>query len=307
MKRFGLILAMLMLWLTAFGQQETYRLRQEDVLLLQIYNIDNVRAEMQVGRDGFVTPPFVSAVKAEGLTTKELEAELARLYTKTLRIREPRVSIIILRFRPTRVSVGGAVYKAGQIEIRPGDRVSTAIHTAGGFLPNEAADLRRATLRKASSKEYIPLDLYGLFQRGDVSQDYVLEDGDEINIPENKRNQVFALGEIVQQGPVNFKDGMTLTEVLAIRGGPIPYTTKLSKTIVNRERPGLPGQYERITCDLAKFFGNGDASQNIVLKPGDIVWFSKSATPDVGRISSITSGLANFLFILDRFGVKIFK
>jgi len=308
MKRFALLLLVLMCWITsAFGQQPTYRLRIDDVISVQIYNIDNVKAELQVGKDGNVTPPFIGVIKAEGLTTKELEAEMARQYSKVLRIRDPRVSVIILRFRATRVTVGPAVLRPGQVELRPGDTVLDAINAAGSYVQNGGTDLRHGTLRRAGSRELIPLDLYSLFIKGDMSQNYTLEDGDSINVPENQKNYVYALGEIQSQGPVPFKEGITVAEVLAMRNGAIPFSTKLSRTIVNRERAGLPGQYEQIVCDIAKFFNAGDASQNISLQPGDIVYFSKSNTPDVNRISGIASGLANFFYILDRFGIKILK
>lgn len=308
MKKFALwILLVISLIASAFGQasNETYRLQSEDVLRIQVFGLQEIAAEVRVGRDGKVTAPYLGSIAAEGLTASELEAELAREYVKKLRLRDPRVSVTIVQFRQMTASITGAANRPGLIPIRQGDTILDLVAAGGGLFPQNGADGKRATLQRRGSKELIPVDLDALLKRGDLSQNYDLLDGDVLAIPENLNNRVFVFGAVQQPGPKLFRDGMTLSEALVESGGDIPYRTQLSKTTVQRPRAGSPGQYDFIQVDLIKFLKKNDSNQNLALRPGDIVFFADSKTPDASRLGQISTSIANFFFILDRFGLNI--
>lgn len=287
----------------ALGQGTTYRLQPEDVLRIQIYNEAQVNSIVPIGKDGNISAPFIGIVRAQDKTTTELEADLVQEYIRKLRLRDPRISVTIERYRILRASVGGMVNRPGVYEIRPTDSLLTLLNNGGGPVQDGRADLRRATLRKAGSKEMIPIDLYAMLIRGDTSQNYTLEDGDELTVPEETRSRILVLGAVPRPGTYPYKEPMTLVDALSSGGGAIPYKSMLSKTIVIRERPGQPGSYVRIQANLAAFMAKGDAAQNLTLLPGDVVFIPDTKTPDPERISQLISGIANSLYILDRFGL----
>ncbi len=300
------ILAVVMM-VSAFAQDEgVYRLQPEDIIRIQIYNEQQVSAEVQVGRDGNISAPFIGTIRAEGKTTALLEADLALEYTKKLRLRDPRVSVIIIRFRQLFATVVGAVNRPGKFEIRQGDTIKSLIGNGGGVFTEGRAELRRATLQRAGSKELIPVDLYSLIVKGDLTQDYELFDGDIFTVPEDTRNRVMVLGAVQSPGQYPFRDQMTLADAISLARGDIQFRSKMSETLVIREKPGLPGEYDRIKANYVNFISKGDSSQNIVLRPGDIVFIPDTKTPSGGRIGEIAQAAANALFILDRFGINIF-
>ena len=160
------------------------------------------------------------------------------------------------------------------------------LYNNGGGTIQDQADLRRAYLRHATSSEVIPVDLYAMTVLGDMSQNYELQDGDEITVPEQRNNRIIITGAVQRPGPYPYHEPMTLADAIALGGGEIRYRSRFSHTTVIRQKPGLPGEYVTIMADFVRFVRKGDQSQNITLQPGDFVFVPESDSPDVNQISS---------------------
>mgnify|MGYP002381997896 CR=1 FL=1 len=279
------------------GTESTYRLQPDDVLRIQVYREQETLAEVPVGRDGNIAAPFVGIIRVEGKTTAEVQQELTARYVQVLRLKDPKVSVIIVRYRAVRASVGGAVNRPGVYEMRPGDSLM-ALLTNGGGTVFDRADLRRATLRRKGSNELIPVDLYALQILGDTSQNYTIDDGDELNVPEETRNRILVQGSVAAPGLYPYKEPMTLQDAISQARGEIPRKSQLSKVIILRQNPGNPSQTIQITADYVRYVRKNDATQNVVLRPGDLVFVPQNNNPDFETISQ----LANTFFILDRLG-----
>lgn len=279
---------------------ETYRLQPEDILIIAVYRVPEINAVLPVGPDGNISAPFLGTVKAGGKTVKELEADLTAAYIDRLKLNDPIVSVTIREYRRVKASVGGFVGRPGVYDMRPGDRLLDLVNAGGGTSTNGRADLSKAYLVKKNSQERIPIDLRALLN-GDSSQNYVLDDGDNLIVPEQNDNRVIVAGRVQRAGPVDYRENMTLTEVVE-QAGQIPRKSKLSKVQVFRPIPGRPGDFLAIEADLVAFSGGKSAADNIVMKPGDLVF-----VPDSGNIDfEIINSIANVVFIFDRFGLNIF-
>jgi polysaccharide export outer membrane protein len=283
------------LWLIGFaaGQVPTattvsapYKLQIEDILSIQVFGQTQISAQVPIGRDGRINPPFLDTVVAAGRTVDELKQDLIAQYKSKMLLRDPIVSITIIQYRQLRASIGGAVGKPGSVPIRPGDTVLALYNQGGGAVP-DVADLRRSYLRHANSLEIIPLDLYAMTVLGDMSQNYQVEDGDEITIPEERNNRINVEGAIQKPGQYVYHEPMTLEDAIALAGGEIRYRSKFSHTIVIRQKPGLPGQYVTIIANLVRFVKSNDQTQNITLQPGDFVYVPESDSPDFNQIGAL--------------------
>jgi polysaccharide biosynthesis/export protein len=283
-----------------------YRLQPDDVIRIQVFNQQQLSADVPIGHDGAFSAPFVGIVEAAGKTTIEIERELEDLYQKRLKLREPIVSVSVLRYRPLRASVGGYVNRPGTYEMRHGDTIVTLLTQGGGAVP-ERADLRRTMLRRRDTVELIPIDLQAMLLRGDMSQNYTLQDGDELIVPEETRNRITIMGMVQRPGFYPYREPMFLNEAIAMAGGDVPTRSRMSRITILRERPGQPGEYVRIQSNFVRFYHQNDQLQNVELRPGDMVYVPETDTPDFARISQI----ANTAFILDRagsiFGLRIFR
>ncbi len=296
------ISGLLMLCALASAQQTgTYRLQVDDVIRMQIYNQQDIAAVLLIGVDGNISAPFIGTIKAAGLTTGELEQVLREAYMTKLGLRDPIVSVTIDAYRRVRATITGQVTNPGVFDMRPGDTIITLYTRGGGQMRDNTSDLRRATLRRKGSAEVIPIDLFAMLVNADMSQNYEVQDGDELIVPEEQNNRIILIGRVPAPGVYPFKESMTLMDLIALGRGEIEFRSRLSKVKIFRAVPGRPGDYMRIEADLVRFMNNGESAQNVKLKPGDIV-----EVPDSGNINfqQITS-IANILFILDRFGLKL--
>ena len=132
---------------SVFAQAEPYRLRPDDVIHIQIYNESQVNGSFPIGKDGTLTATFLDPMQVEGMTIVELQQELTKAYIKRLRLRDPKVSVTIDKYRTIRASVVGFANRPGIYDLRPGDTLMTLLSFAGGY-DTSRADMRRATLRR---------------------------------------------------------------------------------------------------------------------------------------------------------------
>jgi polysaccharide export outer membrane protein len=263
-----------------------YKLQVEDVLSIQVFGQQQITAQVPIGRDGRINPPFLDSMAAAGRTIDDLKQDLIAQYKSKMLLRDPIVSVTVVAYRQLRASIGGAVSRPGSVPIRPGDTVLALFNQGGGATP-DVADLRRSFLRHANSLEIIPLDLYAMTVLGDMSQNYQVQDGDEITVPEERNNRINVQGAVQKPGQYVYHEPMTLEDAIALSGGEIRYRSKFSHTIVIRQKPGLPGQYVTIVANLVKFVRNGDQTQNITLQPGDFVYVPESDSPDFNQIGAL--------------------
>lgn len=274
-----------------------YRLRPLDDIQIQVYNEAQINAVLPVLPDGRISAPFVGLIEVAGKTTAQVEAELVELYREKLKLREPKVSVVVIRYRPIRGSVVGMVIQPGKYEdFRPGDTLLTLLSRAGGANPDRA-DLRHATLIRAGSREAIPIDLHAMLFKNDLSQNYELEDGDTLNVPEDVVNRITIIGAISQPGAYPYKEPMYLSDLIAAARGPVPQRSKFSEIMILRRKPGAEDQILRIRANYVNFIRKGDISQNVLMLPGDTVFVPETKTPDYNQLSAIF----NSLFLVDRF------
>ena len=294
------IVALLALSALSHGQG-TYRLQPEDVIRIQVYNEQDIMAVLPIGPDGNLSAPFVGTIRAEGKTTGELEAELTEAYRSRLGLRDPIVSVTIEQYRQIRATIGGAVPMPGVYEMKPGDDIIALFARGGGRMRDNSTDLRRCMLKRKDSSEMIPIDLYAMLSEGDLSQNYELRDGDQLEVAQSDSNRIIVIGRVQTPGTYPYKEPMSVMDAISLGRGEIDFRSKLSSVKVIRQLPGRPGEYVTIECNLVNFMNKGDHAQNIALKPGDIV-----EVPDSGNLnfSQVTS-IANIVFILDRFGFKL--
>jgi polysaccharide export outer membrane protein len=109
-----------------------YLLASGDRLRVIVFGQDNLSNSFSVDGAGNISMPLIGLVKANGLTTADLE----RVVEERLRngyLREPKVSIEVEAFRP--FFVLGEVTTAGQYPFINGMTVQNAVAVAGGFTP----------------------------------------------------------------------------------------------------------------------------------------------------------------------------
>ncbi|MGE0225550.1 MAG: polysaccharide biosynthesis/export family protein [Acetobacteraceae bacterium] len=108
-----------------------YRLQVGDVLEVKLLLNPELNEEVIVRPDGHISTTVVPDAVAFGRTPADVAAELRRGYSRELT--NPRVSVVVKSFAPTRIYVGGEVNSPGEfINVGPSLTLSQAIARAGG-------------------------------------------------------------------------------------------------------------------------------------------------------------------------------
>ena len=226
---------------------------------------------------------------------------------------------------PINVAVVGEIYRPGALIVDPGQladqngnnnngttqdslppRLTQAITLAGGIKPT--ADVRSVEIRRETwdgQEKFMTINLWELFQTADVDRDIILQEGDEIVIPqatalsdaELQRQAEFTIsketitvnvvGEVVTPGAVQVKPNTPLNQAILAAGGFV--SSRANDDKVQLVRLKLDGTVEKreVEVDLASGINE---ETNPILKENDVVVVGRSGLASVGDTIQNTGG-----------------
>jgi polysaccharide biosynthesis/export protein len=262
--------------LVSVAEQYQYRVSPFDVLSVIVWDHPELtipageyRSPETYGNavqaDGTMFYPHVGVVHVGGKTLPEVRA----LLTERLRkyVENPQLDVRVAAFRGKRVQVTGEVVQPLTQPITDVPlRVQDALAAARGLTPN--AWTRGVTLTRTGQVHR--LDLQALYEEGDLSQNWLLQDGDVLHVPSREQNKVFVLGEVRQPSSKLMARGrMSLAEAIGDSAGFDPLTSN-GAVYVFRGRYEAPRVY-RLDASSA------DAlllAVQFQLEPHDVVFVS---------------------------------
>lgn len=165
-------------------RESAYTLGPGDRLRLDIFDVPEYSGEYQVLIDGTLNLPIIGSVSVRGLTLARATELVSQRYAQF--VRRPIVTLSLLAARPLKVAIAGEVTRPGSYTMPLADgrqfpTLTQAVQLAGGI--TQSANVRQVQLRRQGSGAPITVNLWDLFQNGDLSQDLTLRDGDSIVIP----------------------------------------------------------------------------------------------------------------------------
>lgn len=164
-----------------------------------------------------------------------------------------------------RVLVLGEVARPGYQDLKEGDRVVDMITRAGG--PTLKAAPEKISINREG--EPIKVNLEAFLRQGDMLQNVEVKAGDVIFVPETDR-RVLVMGEVARPGSFVLESNVVsrVLDVVMLAGGPNK-GAKLSEVMVVRQNGDKPGG---ISVNLEAVLKGGSTEQNIIIKPGDLVY-----------------------------------
>ncbi len=282
--------------LAAEAAHYEYRVAPLDVLAVTVWDHPELTAPtgqfrspeengVPVTADGNMYYPFVGTVQVAGKTVQEIREIIAKRLSSY--IDEPQLNVRVAAYRGKRIQVTGEVLAPSTLPISDVPmRVQDALAATKGFTPE--ADPAHVLLGRGG-RTYV-LDMQAFYEQGDLSQNWLLTDGDLLHVPDRSRNKVFVIGEVRRPGSrVMVKGRMTLAEALndmtatSSQGeGLDPITANPAQIYVMRGRFEKPTIYK---LDAS----SPDAMLMAVqfpLRPRDVVFVSTYALARWNRVIS---------------------
>ncbi len=168
-----------------------YRLQVGDVLEVRLLLNPELNEEVTVRPDGHISTTVAQDEIAYGRTIQELSAALRRDYSHDLQ--NPRLSVVVKSFAPTRVYVGGEVVNPGEfITVGPTLTLSQAISRAGGSKLSSDDTSIFIIRRGADDKPELLSTRYSAVMHGrDGSADVRLAPYDVVYVPKSGIAEVY--------------------------------------------------------------------------------------------------------------------
>lgn len=263
-----------------------YRVGAGDVLEISSYTGDKVTTvTVVVDSRGRISYSFLDHLKVEGMTPSQLE-EL--LITKlSAYVRNPRISVLVKDFNSKSATIIGEFSSlrnvsygkgsSGRINLKGRTTLTDLIALGGGYTLN--ADIKSVKLVR-KGKSYL-INLYDIIERGDESQNVIIDEADVVNIPElpTYGERVYVLGEVYNQGIYPLKEAQDLLAALALAGNTNRLAKEENTLIVRGYEPGKPPVV--MMADVKSLLRKADISQNVRLKDGDLVYVPRMLIADI--------------------------
>lgn len=153
-----------------------------DVFQVTIYDEANLSGLFQVGQDGSVNYPLVGVLQVGGLDPSRVGELIATALEERQILRRPQVSIFVKEYNSKRISVSGAVSRAGTFPYVSGLTLQQVITLAGGFSALASRNATVVTRQVAGEMRRYDIPA-GDIEEGQL-EDVLLNPGDKIFVPQ---------------------------------------------------------------------------------------------------------------------------
>lgn len=263
----------------------TYLLGPDDQITLHVSDAPAISDKpLRIDSNGEIKVPMAGRIRASGLTTAQLEAEL----TKRLKvyIEDPEVSVNVAELRSQPVSVIGAVNSPGLHQLE-GHKTLIEILSLAGGLRTDAGPTAKITRRLEWGRIPLPgavddptgefslaqINLKSLIDAKHPEQNIPIYPQDVISVP--AAQLVYVMGEVTKAGPLTLTGGdrISVLEALSSSGGAL-HTATPAKAKILRAMPGDERRTE-IPVDLKKI--QAGKADDVPLLAGDILFVPGSS------------------------------
>ena len=249
-------------------QAVDYRIGASDVLEIGVFqwelSEETKTLAVRVSQTGMISLPLVGDLNVKGKTVRDVRVMIEKSLQDGKFIKTPRVSIVVKEFRSKRIAVVGAVKDPGVYTIRQNvTRLLHILSLAGGVADTAGQHLyivRTSAAGGKSVEQVITVDLHELLEKGDLTFNVVLADGDVVNVP--LAQKFFVYGYVQRPGGYDLKRRTTILDAIATAGGLVRPMASPSYCVLRRDN-------QEIIVDLVDV-ADGD-EPNYYLRPDDVI------------------------------------
>ena len=253
-------------YLESRNELEDYIIDTGDSIYLEFYPAIELSGVFSVNEEGELLLPRLDETFVRGLTKSELKTLLKKRYSEFLI--DPEIKIRLARFKSIRVLVKGELRNPGFYKFNAYDSVS--------FKKNET-----------SNNSGLDLLMENNYEKLEIGQNSQLKNQSSDNVIVKRSNESLT----------------TISDVIRKAGG-ITSKTDLSQIEIIRDVPlGKGGGKKRAIINLNAYLNDSDATNDIRIFDGDILFFPKLSKSNSAQIpKSILSGISPRFILVNLFG-----
>ncbi len=167
----------------ASSPAQSYILSPNDVVLLKVFQEDDMETRMRISRDGTATFPLIGGVKIGGKTVDQAAKLIRDLLDKDYLV-NPQISLTVVEYVKRRFTVLGQVQKPGSYEIPNEESITLleAIAMAGGY--TRLANPGRITITRSFGGRKISINADGKALAKARTQSFEIQPDDTITVDE---------------------------------------------------------------------------------------------------------------------------
>lgn len=205
---------------------DDYQTGPGDVLKIIVYDNDELTARVRISDTGTIVMPLLGRIDISQLTIDQITEKITQLLADGYLV-SPQVNVFVEEYRSKKVFVLGSVRHPGIVELSGSITFLELVSRSGG-LEKDAGDT--ATIQRASEEgeKIIVIDLRGLIELGDISQNVMISDGDTIFV--SKAGMCYITGQVGSPGTYPCGKKATVLKLVALSGG---FTGKASRSGIN--------------------------------------------------------------------------
>ena len=247
-----------------------FRLGPGDSLQVEILGEAASQSVQSVGPDGKIYYSLLPGLFVWGMSLTEAKNALEESLAKYLRVK-PEVALTLTSSQSGKTWILGSVQRPGVYSLATPVSLIEAVSLAGG-LPSikasteEVVDLENSFVMRKG--QMVKVNFYGLFRKGDLSQNLFLQPDDFVYFRPAAPRQVYVLGAVAQPNIVEYSAETSLLSAISHVGGPVKYAN-LSQVAIIRGSLSSPSI---AIADYRKI--SKGQSPDFYLESGDIVYVS---------------------------------
>ena len=252
----------------SYGQG--YVIGEEDRIQISVWGNPDLTVAVPVKPDGMISMHLVGDIKAAGLTTQELKAQIEKALSKYMK--EPNVSVIVTDVNSFKVfvlgdGVGGLAAGSGErgALVFTFKRNTTLMQLLAYLGSLKNADLNGAYILRDGKR--LDCNFFRLVEKGDLTQDIELRPDDRVIIPDNFDKRITVVGAVKLPNVQQYREGLTVVDAVLGAGGFTEYASPNDVLVVRKEG----GEFKTIEVRLKDVMQSGEVGKDLPLKPGDHV------------------------------------
>lgn len=263
-----------------------YRIGPEDLLEISVYEASDLDRTVRVSAAGAISLPLLGAVRAAGLTSRQLEAVIEELLRRKY-MKDPHVSVFVKEIKSHPVSVFGAVERPGVYQIRGAKTLVEVLSMAQG-VADDAGDTviverdavfasppkknGASSAQSAGASPTLRIPLKGLLDSGNPRDDVLVYPGDVVKV--TRAGIVYVVGEVKRPGGFTLKtnENISVLQALALAEG-LTRTSAAKHALIIRTSESS-GKRQEIPINLDKILKG--RAPDPMLRPRDIVFVPNS-------------------------------